>query len=366
VQLPLVVRRIRLGGVEVTDASPPYVVAEIGVNHGGSMELARRLIDLAADGGADAAKFQTYKAEHLASRHSPAYWDISKETTTSQFELFKKYDAFGEREYQRLADHCRDRGIEFLSTPFHDEAVDFLDPLVPFFKIASADLNNVPLLRKIGSKKKPVVLSTGAALRTEVDMAINTLQRAGCSDIALLHCVLNYPTNNEVAHLGVIQGLRNCYPHHVIGYSDHTVPDAAMTALTVAHVLGAAILEKHFTHDKMLPGNDHYHAMDVDDLKAFRARIAEVRALIGPQRDKVLVGAESPARLNARRSIVLSRDVVAGQTLTTADLTCKRPGTGITADCWDQVIGLKIRRALPADTVLSWSDLADPPAAHAP
>jgi sialic acid synthase SpsE len=358
-------RTIRLGSVEVTDRSAPYVIAEIGVNHGGSLDQARRLIDLAAEGGADAAKFQTYKAEHLASRYSPAYWDTSKETTTSQFELFKKYDSFGEVEYRMLADHCRGRGIEFLSTPFHDAAVDFLDPLMAFFKVASADLNNVQLLRKIGGKGKPVVLSTGAATRGEIDQAVATLEGAGSGPIALLHCVLNYPTDNGAAGLGVIKGLRHAYPDRIIGYSDHTVPDQAMTPLTVAYLLGAVVLEKHFTHDKTLPGNDHYHAMDVNDLKAFRRRIAEVRTLIGGGFDKVLIPAEETARLNARRSIVLSRDVTAGQTLTPEDLTCKRPGTGITADCWDQVIGRRTLRALPADTVLTWADLATPAAATA-
>jgi N-acetylneuraminate synthase len=349
-------RTIQLGSKAIGDGSAPYIIAEIGVNHGGSMDVARRLIDLAADGGADAAKFQTYKAEFLASRHSPAYWDTTKEVTTSQFELFKKYDAFGEAEYCQLAEHCHNRGIEFVSTPFHHEAVDFLDPLMPFFKVASADLNNVPLLRKIGAKRKPVVMSTGAATPEEVGAAVALLKGLGCP-VALLHCVLNYPTDYAVAHLGIIEGLRKAYPDLAIGYSDHTVPDAAMTPLTIAFALGAVILEKHFTHDKSLPGNDHYHAMDVHDLKLLRKRLDAIGALVGPLRDKVLVSAESPARLHARRSIVLRRDVRAGELLTGEDLVCKRPGTGITPDRWDDVIGCRTARDLPADTVLTWPDL---------
>jgi sialic acid synthase SpsE len=351
---------IRLGPVEVRRRSRPYIIAEIGVNHGGSLDLACRLIELAAEGGADAAKFQTYKAEHLASRHSPAYWDTTKEPTTSQFELFKKYDGFGAGDYEKLAAHCRAVGIEFLSTPFDEAAVDYLDELMAFYKVASADVTNIPLLRKIGAKAKPVVMSTGAANRAEVDAAVTTLLRSGCPSIALLHCVLNYPTSNAAAQLGMIQGLLEMYPQHVIGYSDHTVPDAEMTAVTVAYLLGATILEKHFTHDKSLPGNDHYHAMDRDDLRTLRRRLDTVGVLVGSQREKTPLSTEDLARMHARRSIVLRNDVPAGVALTAADLTCKRPGTGISADRWDDVVGLKTARAMTADTILSWNDLIVP------
>ncbi|NDE21064.1 MAG: hypothetical protein EBZ98_05350, partial [Actinobacteria bacterium] len=161
--------------------------------HEGSLELAKRLVELAKEGGADAAKFQTYKADTLASRHSPAYWDTTKEPTLSQFELFKKYDAFGPAEYQALAEHSKQVGIDFVSTPFDDAAVDLLAPLVPFFKVASADLTNTPLLRRVARTKKPVVLSVGASTIEEIDGALTTLRAAGARDIALLHCILNYP-----------------------------------------------------------------------------------------------------------------------------------------------------------------------------
>ena len=149
---------VKLGKRVVENRSKPYVIAEIGVNHGGSLELAKHLIDQAQQGGADAAKFQSYKAGKLASRNSPAYWDISKEPTLSQFKLFQKHDSFGQDEYEELAEYCHQVGIEFVSTPFDDEAIEFLDPLVPFFKIASADLNNIPFLRKIASKGKRAVV----------------------------------------------------------------------------------------------------------------------------------------------------------------------------------------------------------------
>ena len=277
---------LRLGNRIVTDYGRPYVIAEIGVNHEGSMERAKRLIELAKEGGADAAKFQSYKADTLASKHSPAYWDTAKEPTLSQHALFKKYDNFDADDFKALAVHCKTVGIEFLSTPFDDASIEFLDPLVSFFKIASADLTNIPFLRRVASKKKPVVLSTGASTLGEIDIAIEALSRSGCEDIALLHCILNYPTENKNAHLQMIGGLKRAYPDRVIGYSDHTLPDSAMTSLTTAHLLGAVVIEKHFTDDKSLPGNDHYHAMDVDDLKTFLEMVGKVHQLLGPQTHK--------------------------------------------------------------------------------
>lgn len=347
---------ITLGKYRVLESAEPYIIAEIGVNHGGSMDLAKRLIELAKEGGAHAAKFQTYKAHTLASKHSPAYWDLNKEKTTSQYELFKKYDSFGPAEYHALAEHCRRMEIDFLSTPFDDAAVDFLDPLVPFFKIASADLTNIPFLRKIARKGKPVVLSTGASRLGEVDIALRTLAAAGCREVALLHCVLNYPTPDPNAHVSMIAGLRNAYPELVIGYSDHTLPDPAMVTLTTAYLKGARIIEKHFTHDKTLPGNDHYHAMTAEDLRNYFTHLRKIRALEGNE-EKAPIPSEEISRENARRSIVLSRSVRAGAVLREEDLTYKRPGTGVSPLHWDAVIGMKAARDLEEDHVLRWEDL---------
>ena len=152
---------VQLGRRLIQQESKPYVIAEIGVNHEGSMQQAKMLIEQAKQGGADAAKFQSYKAGTLASKHSPSYWDTSKEATRSQYELFQKYDGFGPQEYVELADHCQQVGIDFISTPFDDQAVEFLDPLVPFFKVASADLTNTPFLRKIGAKQNPLYSQLG-------------------------------------------------------------------------------------------------------------------------------------------------------------------------------------------------------------
>jgi sialic acid synthase SpsE len=348
---------IQLGQRRICLGSKPYVIAEIGVNHEGSMDQAMRLIDLAKEGGADAAKFQTYKAGSLASKYSPSYWDTSKEATLSQYELFKKYDNFGPNEYIRLAKHCEEVGIDFLSTPFDDDAIEFLNPLVPFFKIASADLTNTPFLRKVAEKGKPVVLSTGASTLGEIDVAVDALTKAGCNDLALLHCILNYPTDNSNAHLGMIKGLLRAYPNKIIGYSDHTLPGEIMMPLFTAHLIGAMILEKHFTHDKTLPGNDHYHAMDVKDLSKFVKMINQAHDLLGQNEHKQPTITEGISRKNARRSIVVTRDLPPGHELTAADITYKRPGTGISPLFWDQIIGRITSKSLCSDHVLQWHDL---------
>lgn len=350
--------QIKLGKRVLTPTSFPYVIAEVGVNHEGSIDQARRLIDLAKQGGADAVKFQSYKADTLASKNSPSYWDTTKEPTRSQHQLFSKYDRFSPQDYAVLAEHCSQIDIDFLSTPFDDAAIDFLDPLMPFYKVASADLTNIPFLRKIAKKNKPVLLSTGASTLGEIDIAVETLARAGCGPIALLHCVLNYPTESVNAHLRMIQGLKRAYPNHILGYSDHTLPDDVMTSLVAAHLLGAVILEKHFTHDKSLPGNDHYHAMDVNDLKSFLERARGIHELLGGSDHKEPLLTELTSRKNARRSIVLSRDVSAGHMLALGDMTYKRPGTGISPLHWDEVLGRKTLKPLEADHVLQWEDLA--------
>ncbi|SAK75365.1 N,N'-diacetyllegionaminic acid synthase [Caballeronia calidae] len=333
----------------------PYIIAEIGVNHANSMALAERMIDEAAEAGAHAAKFQTYKAERLASRYSPAYWDTSKEPTSSQFALFKKFDSFGPQQYKQLADYCERRGIHFLSTPFHDEAVDELCPLVPAFKIASADITNVPLLRKVAETGKPIIMSTGASTIAEVEFAVTTLRQAGAVDIALLHCVLNYPTPPNDAQLWNIAALKRAFPDTEVGYSDHVPPLTSMPALELAALQGAVILEKHFTYDKSLEGNDHYHAMDKSDLASFTDRLSLFRTLQGT----VGAGLDSQraARQHARRSIVADKDLKAGHVIRATDITVKRPAHGISPIFWDDVIGAKLNQDVSEDRPLAWRNL---------
>ncbi len=347
-----------IGTKQCSQQSGPLIIAEIGVNHEGSLQRARKLIDLAREGGADAVKVQTYKSERLASRYSPAYWDRSKEPTASQYELFKRYDTFEPEDYVSLADYCRKIGIEFISTPFDEIAVEFLAPLVPCFKIASADITNMPLMRNIARWGKPILLSTGASTVEEIEAATTTIRGGGCSEIALLHCVLEYPTPYEQANLNMIEGLRLRFPDYLIGYSDHTEPDDAMTVLVAAYLKGARILEKHFTDDKTLPGNDHYHAMDVEDLKRLNQRIRAIRLLEG-ESQKGPVAGEQDARLYARRSIVLTKPVAEGTVIDESMLACKRPGTGISPVFWDRVIGMRAARDLEEDQLIQWEDLVD-------
>ena len=349
--------KIRLDSMSIDENSSPYIIAEIGVNHEGSLEKAINLIELAKKGGANAAKFQTYKADSIASVNSPAYWDRSKEKTNSQHELFQKYDNFNEKDYYLLSEHCNKVGIDFVSTPFDTFSVNFLDPMLSYFKIASADITNLPFLRKIASKHKPILLSTGASNMEEIDLAITELQENGSGEICLMHCILNYPTENENANLDMIEGLKKSYPEKVIGYSDHTLPDPQMLVLTAAYLKGAMVIEKHFTNDKTLPGNDHYHAMDVDDLIRFVELIEQIHISLGPNSHKKPIETENISRLNARRSIVLARYVSAGQELIEKDLTYKRPGTGISPLHWDEIIGTKTIRELESDHILKWSDL---------
>jgi len=350
-------KSIKLGERIIYPDSRPYIIAEIGVNHEGSMDKAKKLVDLAKEGGADAAKFQSYKADTLASQKSPAYWDINKEPTLSQHELFKKYDQFEPEDYVVLAEYCKTNEINFLSTPFDDQAIEFLDPLVPFFKIASADITNIPFLHKIANKEKPVVLSTGASTLGEINLALDVLEKSGSPDIALLHCILNYPTPFEQAHLRMIKGLIQNYPERIIGYSDHTLPNDTMTSLITAHLLGAVIIEKHFTSNKTSLGNDHYHAMDVKDLKRFVELIEKIHVSLGPHSQKKPIATEEISRLNARRSIVIKRDIPKGHELTEADLTYKRPGTGISPLNWNEVIGKKAIKNLKEDDALQWDCL---------
>ena len=241
-----------------------------------------------------------------------------------------------------------------MSTPFDVESAHFLNDLMEVFKISSSDITNKPFIRILCDFGKPIILSTGAAHLHEIAEAVEWIEAKG-NKLALLHCVLNYPTADENAALGMIPALKRHFPGHVIGYSDHTLPKD-MHILETAVLLGARVLEKHFTHDKTLPGNDHYHAMDKDDLRRFRTRLAATLASVGNMEVRALPE-EEPARLHARRSLVTARAVPAGQPLTPADLTWKRPAHGISPRDYDSVLGLRARRDLPEDTVLTWADL---------
>lgn len=341
--------------------SKPYVIAEIGVNFYDTakklnitaMEAAKLYIDRAAEAGIDCAKFQSYKAETIVSRNSPAYWDTTKEPTRTQYELFLKFDKFGEAEYRELAEYTHSKGMDFTSTPFDYAAADYLENMIDFYKISSSDLSNLPFIRYIGAKGKPVVLSVGAAYLSEVDEAIRALKETGCEDITILHCVLSYPTNPKHANLKVIETLKKDFPDVKVGFSDHVAPDDTMMTLATAYLLGAEVIEKHFTLDKTLEGNDHYHAGNPEDFKKAISNFRWIDKVLGSP-EKTVLDCEQVPRKEARRSLVLTRDMKAGEIIEEGDVMAKRPGTGISAIYTDIVVGRKIAEDLPEDTILTW------------
>lgn len=327
----------------------PYVIAEAGVNHEGSMDLAKLLIEQAKEGGAEAIKFQTYKAKYIASKNSPSYWDLNKESTNSQFDLFSKYDKFWKKEYEELKLECDKNDIEFMSTPFDVHSAEFLNDLMPAFKISSSDITNIPFIEKLCDYNKPIILSTGASYLWEIERAVETITKKG-NLLSLMHCILNYPTENKNANLGMILDLKKRYGKHVIGYSDHTLP-FGMDTLVSSHLLGAVILEKHFTHDKTLEGNDHYHAMDKEDLKKFKNKIEGLYEVLGSF-EKTAIPSEEPARQNARRSLVIEKALKKGDVITREHLTWKRPAKGISPAEISSVLGKKVNQDLEEDIVL--------------
>ena len=339
----------------------PYVIAEMGVNFYDTanalgispLDAAKLYIDKAAEAGINCAKFQSYKAETIVSKNSPAYWDITKEATKTQYELFQKYDHFGEEEYRELCEYTHAKGMDFTSTPFDYASADYLEDMVDFYKISSSDLSNLPFIRYIGAKGKPVYMSVGAAYLSEVDTAIRTLKESGCIDIVIFHCVLSYPTDPKDANLRVIETLKRDFPDVRIGFSDHVAPDATMMTLAVAYMLGAEVIEKHFTLDKTLPGNDHYHAGDPGDFKRAIANFRWIDMVLG-NGEKTVLACERVPRREARRSLVLTRDIKAGEIISAEDIMAKRPGTGISPEYTEIVVGRTVKRDLEEDTILRW------------
>jgi len=332
----------------------PFIIAEAGVNHEGSMDLAKRLVDEAAEGGADAIKFQSYKAKTLASKVSPAYWDTTKEPTKSQFELFSKHDKFWKKEFQELKQYCDKVGIEFLSTPFDTESALYLNDMMDSYKISSSDISNLPFIEFMCQFKKPILLSTGASYMWEIQQAVELVKKHNLP-LCLMHCILNYPTLDENANLGMITDLKAKFPEVVMGYSDHTLPND-MRVLEIALLLGAVIQEKHFTFDKTLPGNDHYHAMDKDDLKLYRKHVDSLFNILGDFK-KGPLATEEISRQNARRSLVADKDLAVGSVIRKEDLTWKRPAFGISPKYLEDVVGKKVAKAIQKDDVMYWDML---------
>lgn len=341
---------------EVYNFCEPYVIAEIGANHNGDMDLARKMIDAAKQCGADAAKFQSWSPSSLIAREeydrNQKYDDSTKKHFGSLKEMVEKYFLRPEQ-HQELKGYCDSIGIDFCSTPFAPEEVDLLNDLdVPYHKVASMDINNLGLLRYIAASGKPVLLSTGMATLSEIEQAVRTIEGEGNDRIVLLHCISIYPPAYEDIHLRNIEMLQQAFSYPV-GFSDHTIGFSIPLA-SVA--LGSCLIEKHFTLDKDLPGWDHEISADPFEMKVIAEESRNIARSLGNLHRSVSF-AEQEKRLKFRRSIVIRESLLSGHILTEADLVVKRPGTGIAPDEMRYVVGRRLNRDVANDELLSWNDM---------
>ena len=349
-------RTFNINGKKITYNSKPYTIMEIGVNHENSMEIAERLILDAKNCGADAVKFQTYKAEKIASVNSPSYWDLNEVPTDTQFKLFKKYDKFNEKDYINLHNLCIKNNIEFISTPFDEDAVEFLNPLLNVFKISSSDITNFQLLEKVAKKNKPIILSTGASNMNEIKSAVSYIRKFSNADLSLLHCILNYPTSDYEVNLNMIKNLEDEFPELIIGFSDHTYAKDDMRIILYSYIAGARIIEKHFTYNKNLKDNDHFHSMDKRDLEIFNKQIEDIYKIMGKY-EKTSLNSEEKSRRNARRSLVLKKQLKKDSVVMATHLISKRPESGIPSADINNVIGKVVNKDLEKDHILQWQDI---------
>jgi N,N'-diacetyllegionaminate synthase len=346
---------IKLGEVEVGAGKPPYIIAEVGSNHNGDMNLCRQLIDEAALAGADAVKFQSWTDKSLIAEEEYANnteYSDKKKHFGSLREMVSTYQLTA-TQHQAAHAHCRDRGIAFCSTPFSVEEVDLLDSLdVPFFKIASMDIVHLALLKYAARKQRPMVISTGMATLAEIERAVETVRAEGNEQIALLHCISIYPPEYQTIHLRNMATLQRAFDLPV-GFSDHTLGTAIPLA---AIALGACIIEKHFTLDQDMSGWDHAISADPDQLRTIVTEGRNIFTALGGH-GRVVTSAEMEKRKKFRRSLVARRDLGRGSLLTEADLDAKRPGTGVAPDEIAYVLGRRLSTDLAADQVLHWAHL---------
>jgi N,N'-diacetyllegionaminate synthase len=329
-----------------------FIIAEAGVNHNGSLELAFQLIDVAVAAGADAVKFQTFKAEKVIAANAPKT-GYQKETTgpdESQLEMVKKLE-LDEKAHIQLYQYCRHKGIQFLSTPYDLESIDLLNHLgLEIFKIPSGEITNLPYLKKLGALKKRLILSTGMADLSEIEEALDVLTESGTpvENITVLHCNTEYPTPFEDVNLRAMLTIRNAFPGIFVGYSDHTngieVPIAAVA-------MGARVIEKHFTLDRNLPGPDHRASLEPHELTAMISGIRNIEKALGTEIKK-----PSPSELKnkpiVRKSIVAACPIQKGELFTEMNIAVKRPGIGISPMRWGEIIGRKSKKNYQKDDLI--------------
>jgi sialic acid synthase SpsE len=344
---------IKIGNFEFNNTAEPYIIAEAGVNHNGNYDLAIRLIDEAVEAGAHAIKWQIYKAKTLCVKESPRFWswEGEKDEKGTQFDSYSLLDGFPLEDYRKLSEYCKEKNIEFMATPFDEEAIEFMESInVTSYKISSSDCTNIPLMQKIARLQKPIILSTGAATLGDIELAIETIEKEGNHQIILLHCILKYPTDPKDANLKMITTLKNLYPQYVIGFSDHTLG----IAVPLASIgFGAQVIEKHYTVDKTLPlSADHWLSVDPQELKALVEGSADVKLAIGTNWARP-IASEEPAKQNARRSIVSNQNIQKGERITESMLTAKRPGSGVHPKLMEMLIGSVAKEEIKDDTIIS-------------
>lgn len=343
------------GEVEVGPGQPPYIIAEVGSNHNGDLDLCLELIDAAADAGAHAVKFQSWDDRSLIAAEEYARntsYSDTKRHFGSLLEMVRAYQ-FTEEQHRVAAERCAERGVAFCSTPFSESEVDLLVELdVPFLKVASMDVNNLRLIDYAARTGRPMVVSTGMASLAEVARAVEVVHAAGNDQLILLHCISQYPPDLDDVNLANIPMLREAFGVPV-GFSDHTLGTAIPLA---AIALGACVVEKHFTLDKDMEGWDHAISADVPELGALVDGSVQIARALGHSH-RVVTEADLEKRRSFRRSLVVRSALPAGHRLTESDLTAKRPATGIPPEHFDTVVGRELARDVGEDEVLVWSDL---------
>lgn len=337
--------KIKIGNKWIGEGCPVFIIAEAGVNHNGNLSVAKELVDIAKEAGADAVKFQTFKAEDLVVRNT-AKAEYQKEHSQgrTQFEMLKKLE-LKYQDFEILKKHCDRRKIIFLSTPHTEGAVDFLEELVPAYKIASSDLTNLPLLEKVAGKKKPILLSTGMSTLKEVGDAVRVIREKGNKKIILLHCVSSYPASIEDVNLLAIEVLQDEFGS-IVGFSDHT---QGLLASIVAVALGAKVIEKHFTFDKNnLLGPDHKISLHPNQLKTWVKTIRDTETSLGSAFKKPTRSEKEIVKIG-RKSIVTKVDIPKNILISEEMLTIKRPGVGIQPKLLKSVIGKRTRVYIECD-----------------
>ncbi|MHA1185403.1 MAG: N-acetylneuraminate synthase [Candidatus Heimdallarchaeota archaeon] len=344
-------KEVLIGKTLVGKNHPTFVIAEAGVNHNGDLAIAKKMVDAAIESGANAIKFQTFKAENLAKKNAPkaAYQKNLTDKDETQYQMLKKLE-LSKDDTKKIFSYCEKKAIECFSTPYGIESAKILQELkTSAFKIGSGDTDNYPLLKMIAKLNTPIILSSGMSNLGEVEASIRWVRDGGCEDIILLHCVTSYPAKFEDVHLRVLKTFQQAFDV-IIGFSDHT-PGIAIPIAAVA--LGAKVIEKHFTLDKNLPGPDHKASLEPQELKAMIDGIRDVEASLGSPIKRLLPN-EIPIKAVARKSITASVDIPKGMIITEEMLTVKRPGKGISPRYWEIVIGQQARIDIEKDQVIGW------------